>query len=80
VRARVAVRARSLRGRSRWGSGSGDSETAAEGLGVGLPWTPPVAALASVHHDHGKRNEENPEQLHGLSIGWTAREHDWPNG
>jgi hypothetical protein len=29
-------------------SGNGDSETVAEGLGVGLPWTPPVAALAIV--------------------------------
>jgi hypothetical protein len=26
-------------------SGNGESETVAEGLGVGLPWTPPVAAL-----------------------------------
>jgi len=29
-------------------SGNGESETVAEGLGVGLPWTPPVAALAIV--------------------------------
>src|SRR4029450_2844342 len=28
--------------------GSGESETATGGLGVGLPWTPPVAALAIV--------------------------------
>jgi hypothetical protein len=28
--------------------GSGESEAATEGLGVGLPWTPPVAALAIV--------------------------------
>ena len=30
------------------GSGDGESETVREGLGVGLPWTPPVAALAIV--------------------------------
>jgi hypothetical protein len=29
-------------------SGNGESETVAEGLDVGLPWTPPVAALAIV--------------------------------
>mgnify|MGYP003694468763 CR=1 FL=1 len=39
--------------RSRWVRGlspvgSGESETATGGLGVGLPWTPPVAALATV--------------------------------
>jgi hypothetical protein len=28
--------------------GSGEFETATGGLGVGLPWTPPVAALATV--------------------------------
>jgi hypothetical protein len=51
------------------------------GLGVGLPWRPPVAAFASVPTmSTGKRDEKNPDQLHGLSIGWTAREHDWPNG
>jgi hypothetical protein len=32
------------------------------------------------HDEHGKRDEEDPEQLHGLSIGRMAHEHDWPNG
>ena len=60
--------------------GSGESETTTEGLGVGLPCTAGGGVSDRAHDDHGKRDEEDPEQLHGLNIGRTACKYDWPNG
>jgi hypothetical protein len=32
------------------------------------------------HDEHGKRDEDDPERLHELTIGRTTHERDWPNG
>ena len=49
---------------------------------MGLPWSPPVAALAIVAAtQHGKRDQKGPKRLHvNFSIGPTTRECDWPKG
>ena len=60
--------------------GSGYGET--EGLGVGFPWTPPVAALAIVPATMSTANAMR-KILSGFMDSVSAgrpRERDWPNG